>query len=357
MRSLSHPILLFVQFIAQFGTWLHRADLAVTNCSSPVLLTAPICIDTHLCHQPCFNGDITSIVSRSTTLWATTATLEDIKTTEFLCSFSGHGGAATMRSLSHPILLFVQFIAQFGTWLQRADLAVTNCSSPVLLTAPICIDTHLCHQPCFNGDITSIVSRSTTLWATTATLEDIKTTEFLCSFSGHGGAATMRSLSHPILLFVQSLQTSTLPSDWKAGKVVPVHKSGDVHSPNNYRPISLTSIPVKILEHVIYSHLIDFLESNSFFSIYQHGFRKAVSCETQLLCFTNDLFINADLELDTDCIYLDFAKAFDTVSHELLIFKLNQLNIDPNVLAWIKEFLSNRSQYVTLTIFVPLIPL
>ncbi|KAH7972618.1 hypothetical protein HPB52_014188 [Rhipicephalus sanguineus] len=97
-------------FIAQFGTWLQRADLAVTNCSSPVLLTAPICIDTHLCHQPCFNGDITSIVSRSTTLWATTATLEDIKTTEFLCSFSGHGGAATMRSLSHPILLFVQVI-------------------------------------------------------------------------------------------------------------------------------------------------------------------------------------------------------------------------------------------------------
>lgn len=148
-------------------------------------------------------------------------------------------------------------------------------------------------------------------------------------------------------LFEQSLQTSTLPSDWKAGKVVPVHKSGDVHSPNNYRPISLTSIPVKILEHVIYSHLIEFLEPNSFFSIYQHGFRKAVSCETQLLCFTNDLFINADLEFDTDCIYLDFAKAFDSVSHELLIFKLNQLNIDPNVLAWIKEFLSNRSQYVT----------
>ena len=66
-----------------------------------------------------------------------------------------------------------------------------------------------------------------------------------------------------------------------------------------------------------------------------------------MLCFTNDIFINADLEFDTDCIYLDFAKAFDSVSHELLIFKLNQLNIDPNVLAWIKQFLSNRSQYVT----------
>lgn len=147
-------------------------------------------------------------------------------------------------------------------------------------------------------------------------------------------------------IFQQSLHCSSLPSDWKVGKVVPVHKSGNTHSPENYRPISLTSIPCKILEHIIYSHLIDFLETNSFFNNSQHGFRKSFSCETQLACFTNDLFSNTDLGFDTDCIFIDFAKAFDTVSHNLLIHKLSSLNIDPLVLGWIKNFLANRTQYV-----------
>lgn len=66
------------------------------------------------------------------------------------------------------------------------------------------------------------------------------------------------------LTFSQSIQTSTLPLDWKVGKVVPLHKSGNTQSPLNYRPISLTSVPCKILEHVIYSNLVSFLESNSF---------------------------------------------------------------------------------------------
>lgn len=68
-------------------------------------------------------------------------------------------------------------------------------------------------------------------------------------------------------LFSQSLQSSTLPDDWKVGKVVPLHKSGNTHSPLNYRPISLTSVPCKLLEHIIYSNLVSFLESNSFFPL------------------------------------------------------------------------------------------
>lgn len=147
-------------------------------------------------------------------------------------------------------------------------------------------------------------------------------------------------------LFAQSLQQSALPADWIRGKVVPVHKSGDSHFPGNYRPISLTSIPCKMFEHILCSHLIRYLESNSFFSNCQHGFRKYLSCETQLLSFTNDLFINVDKGCDTDCVFLDFAKAFDSVSHDLLIHKLSKLNIDDNVLFWIKSFLSNRTQYV-----------
>ncbi|XP_075741233.1 uncharacterized protein LOC142796341 isoform X1 [Rhipicephalus microplus] len=225
MRSLRNPILLFVQLVAWFGTLPPRANPARANYSSPVLLAAPIWMNTPLRHLPLSDGGILSIVTWSTTLRATAATQEHIKTTEFSCSFSGHGGAATMRSLRNPILLFVQLVAWFGTLPPRANPARANYSSPVLLAAPIWMNTPLRHLPLSDGGILSIVTWSTTLRATAATQEHIKTTEFSCSFSGHGGAATMRSLRNPILLFVQSLQTSTLPSDWKTGKVVPVHKS------------------------------------------------------------------------------------------------------------------------------------
>lgn len=131
------------------------------------------------------------------------------------------------------------------------------------------------------------------------------------------------------------------------GRVVPLHKGGSKHSPNNFRPIPLTSVPCKIFEHVIYSHLANFLDSNAFFSLYQHGFRKTFSCETQLLSFTHNLHSILDRGSQADCVFLDFSKAFDKVSHQLLLFKLSKLNIDLNVLQWIQHFLSHRSQFVS----------
>lgn len=138
-----------------------------------------------------------------------------------------------------------------------------------------------------------------------------------------------------------------LPLDWKTGKIIPIHKSGDTHHPFNYRPISLTSVPCKIMEHVIYTHLINFLDDNNFFTPHQHGFRKNFSCETQLLTFTNDLHSNLNAGFTTDCIFLDFAKAFDKVCHALLLHKLSILNMDPTLLKWICSFLTSRVQFVS----------
>lgn len=147
-------------------------------------------------------------------------------------------------------------------------------------------------------------------------------------------------------IFQQSLDSGVVPDDWKIGKVIPVHKNGSKSSPLNYRPISLTSIPSKIMEHVIFKHLSSFLEDNSFFNDAQHGFRRNFSCETQLLLLTNDLSLNIDTGHYTIAVFLDFAKAFDKVSHELLLLKLYTLKIDPNVLQWIESFLSDRCQFV-----------
>lgn len=147
-------------------------------------------------------------------------------------------------------------------------------------------------------------------------------------------------------IFRQSLETGVVPEDWKFGKVIPVHKSGSRSSPANYRPISLTCISSKIMEHIIFKHLVSFLDSNSFFSDVQHGFRRNFSCETQLLHLTNDLFLNLDSGYPTIAVFLDFAKAFDKVPHKLLLLKLSTLNIDAHVLIWIESFLSQRRQYV-----------
>lgn len=148
-------------------------------------------------------------------------------------------------------------------------------------------------------------------------------------------------------VFQQSLDDGYLPAEWKVGKVVPLHKSGNKNSPLNYRPISLTSIPCKIFEHILFSNLANFLESNSFFTPSQHGFRKTYSCETQLVSFTHKLNAILDRSSLADCIFLDFSKAFDKVCHKLLLLKLSQLNLYPKLLIWLEYFLINRSQFVS----------
>lgn len=148
------------------------------------------------------------------------------------------------------------------------------------------------------------------------------------------------------IIFQHSLDTGTVPNDWKIGKVIPVFKKGDRSSPGNYRPISLTSICSKIMEHVIYSHVAHFLNSVDFFHPNQHGFRRGHSCESQLALFTHDIHLNLDSNTPTDALFLDFEKAFDKVPHSRLLLKLSRLNIHPLVRNWIECFLSNRKQFV-----------
>lgn len=133
-------------------------------------------------------------------------------------------------------------------------------------------------------------------------------------------------------IFNQSLSTGTLPHDWKIGKVIPIFKSGNKSDVSNHRP---TSIPCKILEHIIASNIAQHLENNLYFFPQQHSFTKGLSCETQLLEFTHDLHSNMDGSSQTDCIYVDFSKAFDRVAHCHLITKLSSLNLDSLTISWL----------------------
>ena len=149
-------------------------------------------------------------------------------------------------------------------------------------------------------------------------------------------------------LFNLSIETGTLPMDWKKSNITAIHKRGSKHSPWNYRPISLTSIVVKTFEHMLHHKLSIYLLANNPLSPVQHGFRSKHSCQTQLLQATNDWLTTLNNNARAHVIFLDFSKAFDTVPHQRLLIKLENLGIRGQLLNWIKAYPVGRSQRVVI---------
>ena len=145
------------------------------------------------------------------------------------------------------------------------------------------------------------------------------------------------------LIFKHSLNTGGVPLDWKHANVVPVFKKGDKKAPLNYRPISLTSVSSKVIEHIIAHNIRDYLDQNNILSETQHGFRKKHSCESQLIHTISDLANFNNLNTQVDVLVLDFSKAFDTVSHDKLIHKLRSYGLNANVVTWIQHWLLDRT--------------
>lgn len=146
------------------------------------------------------------------------------------------------------------------------------------------------------------------------------------------------SVSSKILFYIfqHSLNTGLIPADWKIAKVIPIFKNGDKNIVGNYRPISLTCICCEMMEHIIASHVYRHLESNNFLAK-QHGFRRGLSCETQLLELTTHLHSYMDSNIQIDYIFLDFSKAFDRVAHCPLFIKLSEIKLDLLTLSWLRE--------------------
>ena len=155
----------------------------------------------------------------------------------------------------------------------------------------------------------------------------------------------------PILthLFQQSLESGILPAAWKHAYVSPIFKKGSKADPKNYRPVSLTSLISKVMEHILVSQIMKHLQSYNILSEVQYGFRPFHSCEAQLLLTTNDLVKAIDNKLQTDMAILDFSKAFDKVAHTRLVNKLDFYGIRGKVLSWIKSFLNGRTQQVVVS--------
>ena len=156
------------------------------------------------------------------------------------------------------------------------------------------------------------------------------------------------SLAYPLsLIFRTSLKTGSIPCEWKMANVVPVFKKGSKTLVENYRPISLTCLCMKILEKVVRDELlgkINHLIDNS-----QHGFLPGKSCTTQMVPFCDSLAVTLNDASRTDVIYFDFAKAFDSVNHDIILHKLkHQFHIDGILLKFLINYLSNRQQCVVI---------
>ena len=149
-------------------------------------------------------------------------------------------------------------------------------------------------------------------------------------------------------IFQSSVATGVVPEDWRTANVTPIHKKGAKGKPGNYRPISLTSIPGKILESIIKDQLVQHLEVNNLILNSQHGFLKSKSCVTNLLEFLEVVTNAVDSGEWFDVVYLDFSKAFDKVPKLRLLETLKAHGISGDLLTWLGNWLSNRLQRVVL---------
>ncbi|TRZ08707.1 hypothetical protein HGM15179_018383 [Zosterops borbonicus] len=154
-------------------------------------------------------------------------------------------------------------------------------------------------------------------------------------------------LAKPLsIIYNQSWLTGEVLDDWKLANVIPIHKKGGQEDPGNYRPVSLTSVPGKIMEQFILSVIKQNLQDYQGLRPSHDGFRRGRSCLTNLISFYNQVTNLVDAGRAVNVVYLDFSKAFDTLSHSTLPEKLTAHGLDRSTLCWVRNWLDGWAQTV-----------
>ena len=148
---------------------------------------------------------------------------------------------------------------------------------------------------------------------------------------------------HLLSVVNASLVSGKLPAEWKVASVIPLHKSGPVDDPTNYRPLSLLSTVAKITESVVCVQLMTYLLQHDILTDAQHGFRPGRSTESAMLDAVGFLMEGLDSGLIGCLTTADISKAFDSVQHPRLLEKLGWYGIDTH---WFKDWMSDRCQMV-----------
>jgi len=139
------------------------------------------------------------------------------------------------------------------------------------------------------------------------------------------------------------------PDDWRLAHIKPIPKSGSSPKISNFRPISSNSSTSIVLERMLKDHLLQFCFENNTFTETQFGFLPSRSVETQLLACTYLWSQYIENGIPVDVVYFDINKAFDTVCHSKLLFKLYKMGIKGYLLSWLQSYLNNRYRIVSIS--------
>ena len=156
------------------------------------------------------------------------------------------------------------------------------------------------------------------------------------------GGATVLS-EHLIYLFNMSITNAEVPEMWKVKRVSPIFKSGSKLSCSNYKPICIQPIPLKLLEQVINEQLSKFLSDHDLLNIHQAGFRRNHSTATAVIDVT-DYKLEKMKSNYVGAVFLDMAKAFDSIDHDIPDQKLKKYGIRDTEHKWFMSYLSGRQQ-------------
>ena len=149
-------------------------------------------------------------------------------------------------------------------------------------------------------------------------------------------------------IFNLSLTKGIFPSSWKLANVCPIFKKAEEFFTKNYRPISLLSTIAKVFEKVVFKHLFNFFRTNFTISLWQSGFLPGHSTVTQLIEIYDEFCKAVDKGKEIRVVFLDISKAFDRVWHAGLLEKLRGAGIRGTLLQWLKSYLTDRQQRVTI---------
>ncbi|CAM4572670.1 unnamed protein product [Caretta caretta] len=150
------------------------------------------------------------------------------------------------------------------------------------------------------------------------------------------------------IIFENSWRSGEVPDDWKKANVVPIFKKEKKEDLGNYRPVSLISVPGKIMEQVLRKSILKHLEERKVIRNSQHGFTKGKSCLTNLMAFYDEITGSVDEGKAVDMLFLDFSKAFDTVSHSILASKIKKYRLDEWTIRWIEIWRDHGAQRVVI---------
>ena len=150
------------------------------------------------------------------------------------------------------------------------------------------------------------------------------------------------------LIINQVLSTGQFPKNLKTAKVIPIHKTGEKSLMKNYRPISILPVVSKIIENVMHTQLTDYFTMNKLFTSQQYGYRENRSTELAALELMDRNLDNMDRNLTPVNVYIDLSKAFDCLDHNILLSKLKFYGLNDNAIKLLKNYLSDRNQYVQL---------